>query len=298
MPDCCSSGILKGVLVETPREQLFFITAYLEGRAGADVVVGTGFLYSVDLEGGTAAPFLVTNKHVFDGLDALTIRLVKRTADGQPSIGAATQVTIEGFNDQIWQGHPDPAVDVGVMPLQQVLEAMDNQGGPAFFRVLSPEVSLNPKATKDLDAIEDVLFVGYPAGIFDKSNFTPVVRRGITATPLALDYEGHPAFLVDASVFPGSSGSPVFIVNHGSYSPRSGGLVVGNRLLFLGVLAAVHTHQIEGDASSLPAGLVVTVDEALDLGIVYKARTVDECIDLVLQARGVERARTPASQDD
>ena len=63
---------------------------------------------------------------------------------------------------------------------------------------------------EQLEAIEEVVLIGYPAGIRDPAHLTPIARKGITATPPAWDYGGRPTFLVDASVFHGSSGSPVF----------------------------------------------------------------------------------------
>ena len=63
----------------------------------------------------------------------------------------------------------------------------------------------------------------------------PIIRRGITASPVWNDFDNTPSFLVDAGVFPGSSGSPVFILNQGSYATKDG-ISLGNRLLFLGVI--------------------------------------------------------------
>ena len=62
-----------------------------------------------------------------------------------------------------------------------------------------------------------------------------IVRQGITATPIWNNFKGEEVFLVDAGVFPGSSGSPVFIYNRGTY-PTKDGIAVGNRLLFVGVM--------------------------------------------------------------
>src|SRR5437763_136516 len=50
---------------------------------------------------------------------------------------------------------------------------------------------------------------------------------GVTANPLQADYDGRPVFLIDASVFPGSSGSPVVICNQGGFATRQG-FAVGN----------------------------------------------------------------------
>jgi hypothetical protein len=78
-----------------------------------------------------------------------------------------------------------------------------------------------------------VTFIGYPNGIWDSKNLLPVVMRGTTASPIEVDFEGTPRFLIDASVFGGSSGSPVFILNQGTYSMKDGGVAVGSRFTSL-----------------------------------------------------------------
>jgi len=99
---------------------------------------------------------------------------------------------------------------------------------------------------EDFDAIEDIVFLWYPNDIGDDINNLPVTRRGITATPFAVDFCGEKQFLIDASVFPGSSGSPVFIYKSESYSTRSGGLVVGSQLDIVGIVSPVFYRRAEG----------------------------------------------------
>jgi hypothetical protein len=71
-----------------------------------------------------------------------------------------------------------------------------------------------------------------------------------------VDYNGLPAFLVDASVFPGSSGSPVFLLDRGISMRRTGEVQLGtSRLALLGILAAVHVRQVSGDIRALPTRL-------------------------------------------
>src|SRR5262249_22934044 len=62
-----------------------------------------------------------------------------------------------------------------------------------------------------------------------------LIRRGISATPIWSDFRGKPHFLIDAEVFYGSSGSPVFILNEGSY-PTKGGISIGTRFYFVGMI--------------------------------------------------------------
>ena len=123
--------------------------------------------------------------------------------------------------------------------------------------------------------------MGYPNGIYDTANLLPVFRRGITATPPQVDYNDRPVFLVDASVFPGSSGSPVFIYNLGGYGTRKG-FQSGTRIFFLGIIAEVYFRKEEGtlEFKSIPTARVPVVKtrEMLDLGIVFKAGTVVETV--------------------
>jgi hypothetical protein len=138
-----------------------------------------------------------------------------------------------------------------------------------------------------LDAIEDVVFIGYPNGMWDTLNNLPIVRRGTTATPAAVDFEGHPHFLIDASVFPGSSGSPVFLYNTGMYAQKDGGTVVGSRLHFLGAVSSVYFREYDGSIESRPVPTaespVAVVREMLDLGVVIKARAITETIDHLIK---------------
>src|SRR5664280_1563980 len=149
--------------------------------------------------------------------------------DGSAALGKPATITWTGFSDQAWAGHPDPKVDVAALSLSPLLNVMATQGTHAFFRTVDASLCVTPGRAAKLDALESVVFVGYPSGIYDTTNLIPIIRRGMTATPIAVDYRGLPAFLVDAAVFPGSSGSPVFLFDRGAYQERSGGTVVGTR---------------------------------------------------------------------
>lgn len=105
-----------------------------------------------------------------------------------------------------------------------------------------------------------------------------VARDLVTATPArTLDYEGKPTFLVDASGFPGSSGSPVFLMKVPSGSDKHGNVVIGRpaEIHFLGVVAAVYERAVPVLASSSSKPFV---RNAIN-GIVYKGSTVIDTID-------------------
>lgn len=121
-------------------------------------------------------------------------------------------------------------------------------------------------------------------GIYDEANLTPIIWKGITATPYWLDYMEEPDFLIDTSIFPGSSGSPVFIYDVGSHSDRKGNLIVGSRVIFIGILTRVFFRKNDNtlDAKPIP-GAPYTSGPALievDLGLVFKPTIFQ---DLVIQ---------------
>lgn len=272
---------------ETASEQLFFTTVYLSGADSAGLTwTGTGFIINYEVVGGGVVPVLVTNKHVVEGAEQLTIRLVRADSNGQP-LPQATQTTIVGFGPSNWLGHPTAEVDIAVLLLGPITQQMHQEGRAPFFRAFGPNLMLTEVQAQALDALEDVTFVGYPNGLYDTESFLPIARRGQTATPLQNNYRGAPAFLIDASVFGGSSGSPVLIFDRGTYTTREGGTVVGSRLHLVGVLAAVHIRQVNGAVHELPARRIAVFDEPIDLGIVFKASAIQDCVDLLFAQAGV-----------
>lgn len=271
--------------------KLFHVTAHIAATDGADSWQGTGFVYGQPLVAGGQADLLVTNKHVLQGATKVTIRMIRATENDTPQLGVASQITVDNFGErQFWTGHPDPRVDVAVLPLGEIEQGMADRGMPPFIGRIGPEVAYRP-GDGTVDAIEDITFIGYPIGLYDKHNLLPIARTGTTATPPEVDYEGLPAFLIDASVFPGSSGSPVVIANHGAFGGPDGPRL-GEWFRFLGVLAAVHTRQVSGTVVELPARLIAKFDEPIDLGVVYRADAIEQTIDLVLAAHGHQRAVT------
>ncbi len=65
---------------------------------------------------------------------------------------------------------------------------------------------------------QEITFVGYPSIFYDKKNYLPVMRKWSIASIPVVDFDWRKRLLVDAQVFPWSSGSPVFFLdNHSQY---------------------------------------------------------------------------------
>jgi Trypsin-like peptidase domain len=269
------------VQVASTAEQLLFTTLRLETTLLAGGTgVGTAFLFALPTSEGVVQA-IVTNKHVVDGAGSATLTFTLATPENQPDLQRRFQLKIPRV-DGLFVGHTDPDVDIAAAPFAPLLHELTSRNASPFLRQISEDLMPTPEQEQSLDAIDDILFVGYPNGIWDSTNNLPIVRRGTTATPVTVDFMGRPQFLIDASVFPGSSGSPVFLYNTGMYSQKGGETVVGNRLFFLGLVSSVFYRRAEGEIEVRPAptvgNQVAVTQEMIDLGVVVKARVVSETV--------------------
>ena len=275
--------------VSSIAEQLYYTTIRVETIDASGVSgIGTSFIFDYKLEDKNYL-FLVTNKHVILGAKSALLTFTRKD-EGKPLLGSGYRLNITSFED-MWHGHPKANVDVTIAPFFPIVEHAKKAGVDIFYRSIGSELVPSEDALKKIDAIEDLVFIGYPIGIWDAKNLLPVVRKAITASPIAIDFQGEPQFLIDASIFPGSSGSPVFLYNPGMFAEKSGGTVVGTRLYFLGIIASVF---FQKDVNEIRIRSIPTVDvpvvisrQMIDLGIVFKASTIIETIEIFLRERGV-----------
>ena len=236
--------------------------------------------------------FLVTNKHVIAGSHEGILRFTLRTDDGSgPDLGKYSEVNIPPKWWKWWTRHPDKDVDVAAFPLNPTFEEMATLDPKPFYSGISHELLPENSPYGDLKAVERILFIGYPNGIYDTKNNLPLIRSGITATPPTVDYKGKPIFLIDASVFPGSSGSPIFAYDRGAWLSEEGTFVGGSeRVVFLGVLAKAFFRKLDGtlEFRDIPTATqpVPVNKEMIDLGVAYKAVTVIETIEECLRNAG------------
>ena len=232
----------------TASEQLTHSTARIECLlADGSTGTGTAFFFKCLEQDDQHVPVIVTNKHVVKNAVEGRFHLTLRNDDGSPKIGNHLHIALDNF-EQRWIPHPDPQVDLCVMPINSLLQEADAAGHRFFCVTL--DRSLIPTQTEldDLGALEDVIMIGYPNGIWDPANNMPIIRRGATATHPNLDYEGRKEFMIDAACFPGSSGSPVFLYNTNGWSHRNGGMTMGSlRIKLLGLLYAGPQYTTTGE---------------------------------------------------
>lgn len=245
--------------------QLMFTTVPISVMyKNQSIGTGTGFIFSVNDENNATIPLLITNYHVVENMEIACIEL-HISKNGLP-----TNETIKvNFSNELIENNKLGDLDLVAIPLAFALNTLQNKNINVFYRSIDKGMIPAKGQIDELAAIEDVTFVGYPNGLYDDINKMSIVRRGITATPIWNDFNGKKAFLIDAGVFPGSSGSPVFIYNRGTY-PTNDGIAIGSRLIFVGIIA--ETVKSNNNFNS----------DYLDLGYVIKSNAMYEEIDKFL----------------
>lgn len=254
-------------------DRLLFSTVRLEDYTNNSFSVGTGFFYYAHNK-----LFLVTNKHVIDGVIKGRFSMLKSTTynnEWKPILGDTIHVNFEKKN---FIGHPDEKIDVAVANVSPLLNALKEKGVEPFWMHISPNLVPTEKDTEIFfTPAEEIYFVGYPNGLWDDINNLPIIRKGITATPYYINFKDEKKFLIDASVFPGSSGSPVFIYYKGTFSDKFGKIYEGNKLYFIGIISKTYLHYSESINSQN------INSQMIDLGEVFKAETIEETISYYLE---------------
>lgn len=154
--------------------------------------------------------------------------------------------------------HPNPDIDLAVIPIgAEILNARTSGNRPFFIPI---EKALIPSLVQAsmLSAVDEVIMVGYPNGLWDSRNNLAIFRRGVLATHPEIDYGGKPEMMIDAACFSGSSGS---------------------QLYFLGILYAGPQQTVEGEivVKTVPtnqAPLALT-KVMINLGFVIRSALLD-----------------------
>lgn len=236
---------------------------------------GTGFIMNLckDNRANNSVPVIITNKHVTNGSVKCRFDLCQADKMGKPIDSGGFVLAVENAP---WIHHPDSDVDLCCLPVAGYFNRLSAEEGiDVFYTPLETSVIPSEEMVAGLSTIEDVIMIGYPIGLSDTKNHKPVARKGITATHVKLDYEGKKQFLIDCACFPGSSGSPIFILNEGSYM-RDNGLYFGSRIILLGVLFAGPQFTATGTITyaNIPVAPSSRINIPMNLGLAIKSSEI------------------------
>jgi hypothetical protein len=221
----------------------------IETLNGTDQRVGTGFYYEYFFSAPTSSvPVIATCWHVVSS--GVTGRLYFACVSTNPPCRTNIVISLPAF-ESLWLRHPDSNVDLAVMPIGPILKPLLDAGLHLEAFMMDETAIPTERDLSGLGYFQDVKFVGYPIGMWDYEHNLPIGRRGITATDPLVDYNGRSEFLVDAAVFPGSSGSPVYVIDEGGYQVGRAH-VMGSRFHLLGILHAVNLYSAKGKVEIVP----------------------------------------------
>jgi len=255
------------------QNQVFFSTIRITvpNDDGNTSSIGTGFLFDVQLEEGLIATFLVSNKHVFgDPNRKIILNFHKKRNDVyEPELGSIIPVEIENFKGHYY-GHPDPKIDLACINVSAFAGPENN----VYSRHLRDDL-IDLEATNNVLAGSEVSFIGYPDNRFDSVHNLPILRKGYLATLPFVHFNGMKQLIIDAQVYPGSSGSPVFVAS-------------GNRMKLLGVVTETMVKNAE--VKAIPTEFSYGVQQTIGLGVVLKAELVSELLNEAKEGLNKKRA--------
>lgn len=267
---------------ESISEKMMFNTVRLETESG----IGTGFFYNFQI-GDAIIPTIITNKHVInynqDEKVCFNLHLKEENSE--------TNSNVEIQMNAHWFFHSTK--DLCFTFVNPIFEGVKKQYGKDVFHVANDaSIIATQEKLKDLSALEDVVMVGYPIGLSDTRNNYPIFRKGYTSAHPAVDFNNDGIGLVDMACFPGSSGSPIYILNEGGYRDKHGNSYFGtSRVILLGILFAGPQYDARGDivVKTIPTSKqVIELNTSIttNLGYYIKAEELDEFQKFIEQ--GVE----------
>lgn len=172
--------------------------------------IGTGFLFG-DLVEKTEddtnryTVYLVTNKHVLNNLDLILVRFNPQNDQSAKDYPAPLKNT---DGNTLWTGHPDPDIDVAVLPVN--INNVRAEGMKCnFFQSDKHVNNISDLVSNEASEGDFIYIMGFPMGIVAADRQHVFVRSGVISRIKDL-FEGRSKdFVVDAFVFPGNSGGPV-----------------------------------------------------------------------------------------
>lgn len=267
-------------------DQLIRTTARIVCKGSGKVTTGTSFFFRSSRIQGKVIPLLITNRHVVIGSDMAEVSVSVLPTEQPSAKPTVLPIGFPQLQDFVIY-HPDPEVDLAAVPLAPGLGVLRQKNLGLANVYIDDETIANDELLADCCAMEELVMIGYPNGLWDSKNNRPIIRKAISATPIWEDYEGSSKFLIDCPCFPGSSGSPVFLFQQGAITRRSGVSLGGSKVALAGVLHGGFLHLAEGEIIESPIAALQSYQAKLSIpnsiGICTKASQVRVLIDHVAQ---------------
>lgn len=259
-------------MFKTLQEQMLCATIRIEMINDKETSMGsaTGFICQKGVNGDNKY-YLISNKHVLLISNNLKLYFISKEND-IPVF--ENYIETESFNiEKNIILHKDKEVDLAAVDITDLINVIFKQ----TFIYAVPYEMLGTFTELELNIASTIFFVGFPV-IYDMKNNLPLMRTGIISSHPAFNFNGLPQFVIDAQVFPGSSGSPVFVdLTYEKFKYNNLDLTKREYKL-IGVISQTITR---GNViKELPATSTACIaEEIMGLGIVVKSTKIRELLD-------------------
>jgi hypothetical protein len=273
-----------------PNDAFQGITTLVAAIADTGTTQGTGFFYQQFAPPDTDNPewrkveklWLVSNRHVIfpkageQELVPSSLTFHLRRIDNNALVWEPISIPRDDLLQRA-KLHPAIQIDICIVDVLDLIVGRIKSGDKFVQWLGVTSDNFVGRNNILVEAGDDVIVIGYPRSFYDQVNLYPVLKSGIIASKWDANFNGLPCFLVDAKLFPGSSGSIVVS------KPRDLVVVDGQPLFtkekqfaFLGIYSGepvMHQKPIELD------DLIITQKSGFNLGIVWYGRLVQDIID-------------------
>lgn len=250
---------------------------------------GTGFFLFRPIHGDQGHVLLVTNKHVLPPLctpqngqtcTPQNVRIRVTVGTGDEAAVKFVDIPVVGPDGKYLPNvelHPTAGFDVAAINVTEAIKKQRIQGAWLPLDLLTTPERLK---NENIGVGDEIFLLGYPDAIFDARNASPILRAGVIATVPSEGYAFNDrlkkqfnlpdridGFLIDANVFPGSSGSVVILKQQSTTVGPRGETVMGSAKKIPYVLGIV-SGSIPIDDTALKS------TQRMGLGVVYSAEAI------------------------
>lgn len=212
-------------------EKMMFSTVRLESEDGSS---GTGFFFNYNID-GKIVPVLITNKHVVNNNPAEKMKFQLHLCDNDNSSVSIDDSFMVTYQNE-WYFHS--VHDLCFTFVNPLFDEVHRLTGKSVYSIpITEDIIYDSNKLLELSALEQVVMVGYPNGLWDQFHNFPLFRRGYTSAHPAFDFNREGIGVVDMSCVNGSSGSPIFILDEVGYLDKNtNAYKLQERIIFLGIL--------------------------------------------------------------
>lgn len=238
--------------------------------------VGSGVIVTWDRHDAC----LLTAKHIFYDPEksffptVLYMRLPQSEPRSADDLGVELKLIENGKN--LWSGSDD--ADLAVIPVPRL----------SGYKDLHAMMFSDFGGEDDIFQGASVVVMGYPELLGPDYQTTPIARNGIVAWTDPNGRLDH-TFLVDANVFNGNSGGPVFRLSTGS--SRNGGFSIGGPAKLIGIVskdvaeeAPVHAGPNNLTVTNRQTGAVTPLEaKVLNIGGIGIVEPISKAKELIIK---------------